>query len=655
MSLLGDKRTAKDYLRQHDPQVPLIPGYAGDDDDVAKLEQAAMEIGYPVMLKASAGGGGRGMRIVQDPSKLQEQLASAKSEAARSFGSGDCILEKYIQNGKHIEIQLVGDGHGNILSLWDRECSIQRRHQKVIEESPSPFLTPEKRKQISEAAIRVGKLIGYENAGTVEFVFDAEDQSFYFLEVNTRLQVEHPITEEVTGVDIVSLQLYVASGGDLTQLPALQNITQIGHAVECRLCAEDPENNFFPEHGLIRFWQPPGTDGHYLTKDVRFETAVQTGTLVSIHFDSMIAKIVVWAPTRVMAIQKSAAILSQLTCIGVKTNQSFLQHCLRHPAFQRPDYTTSFIPDNLTQLVVNPYTEASPEIQRILQLIPSAFLRSGQAYMPQLGGQVRRPFRSVRPDFRNQRFDPVGGQHAVISTGSGGKAGQEQSALICNWKTGGSGKSTSIVAELQPLPAQPPLDEAQSAALRVTTQYNAISNALRSSEHHPESSAHEIEILQCSTVTATGRSASTPWINAALTVRLDGRTYECTLSSNNLLDLGSVFSTGQANEVYYHVSGYNTWSTCRYYDLLSYCDSIRQAAEISSQNRGGNTVTAPMPCKILNVLKNDGEKVKVNDIVLVVESMKMEMNISAPRDGVFRTGVKKNDAIDEGAVLCRIE
>lgn len=260
----------------------------------------------------------------------------------------------------------------------------------------------------------------------------------------------------------------------------------------------------------------------------------------------------------------------------------------------------------------------------------------------------------MRPDLRNQRFDPVSGQHAVIWIGSGGEVAQEQSALICNWKTSGTGKPTSIIAELQPLPPQLASDESQSAALKVTSQYNTISNALRSSGNHPESLSHEIEILKCSTAIVTGRNASVPWINAVLTVRLDGKNYECTLSSNNLLDLGSVSSTSQTKEVYCHVPGYNTWLTCKYYDLLSYYDSIRQAAETSSQNQGGNTVKA-MPCKILNVLKSDGEKVKANERVLVVESMKMEMNISAPMDGIFRTGAKINDAIDEGSVFCRIE
>lgn len=238
ITTLGDKRTSKQILLARAPSISLIPGYNGSEQDLPTLTREAERIGFPIMIKASAGGGGKGMRIVHDRSELGDALTNAQSEAQKSFGSSDCILEKYIEKGKHIEIQILGDSYGTMISLLERDCSIQRRHQKVIEESPSPWLTQALRQELSEAACRIGELIEYQGAGTVEFMVDLITSEFYFLEVNARIQVEHPITEEVTGVDIVALQLYVAAGGRLTALPEMQNIEQRGHAIECRLCAE---------------------------------------------------------------------------------------------------------------------------------------------------------------------------------------------------------------------------------------------------------------------------------------------------------------------------------------------------------------------------------------------------------------------------------
>ncbi|BDD63543.1 hypothetical protein MAP00_008421 [Monascus purpureus] len=646
MSTLGDKRSAKEYLRQHEPSVPLIPGFAGNNRNITELEQEAARIGYPVMLKASAGGGGRGMRIVHEPSKLRAELATAESEAARSFGSGDCILEKYIEAGKHIEFQIIGDGHGNVLSLWDRECSIQRRHQKVIEESPSPFLTPAKRREMSEVAVRVGQLLAYQNAGTVEFVFDVADGSFYFLEMNTRLQVEHPITEEVTGIDIVSLQMFVAAGGDLKSLPQLQSIPQLGHAIECRLCAENPQSNFFPEHGTVRLWQP-ATAALPGMKDVRFETAIETGSQVAIHFDSMIAKIVVWAPTRSMAIQKAATVLSHTVCLGVKTNQRFLQNCLVHRAFRDVAYTTSFIPKHLPELLSDPYVEIPVRLRQTLALIPSAFLRTARNHIPS-SLVPQKPFRHVRPGFRNQRFDPVSAPSSIVATGSG----EDEMSLLCQW-TDSDHESSKLKVKVQPLPTGPSPEKADcTPAAEVTARYNAISTALRS-ESTRTADAFDIEISSCRTALVTSK-ASRPWVTATMKVLINGRVYCCYLATENT-ELSSFTSTGQAKQVFCHFPAFGTWVTCKHYDLLSYSESTRQVVAEGSQAAQRKTVSAPMPCKVLSVLKQDGEEVQMGETVIVVESMKMEMNISAPVDGVFRTRVKKDDAVSEGAILCQIE
>ncbi|KAI8293458.1 Methylcrotonoyl-CoA carboxylase subunit alpha [Colletotrichum sp. SAR 10_98] len=366
ISTLGDKRTSKEYLRTHAPEVPLIPGFSGSSQNVEDLQDAAIRIGFPVMLKASAGGGGKGMRVVREASQLQSELDRAQSEAQRSFGSSDCILEKFIESSKHVEIQIVGDQHGNVVSLFERDCSVQRRNQKVIEETPCLFLDEQTKKSMSDTAIKIGKLLGYEGAGTVEFVVDTATKKFYFLEVNTRLQVEHPITEEVVGVDLVSLQLYVAAGGRLADVPELSALTQTGHAIECRLCAEDPNRDFMPSHDTVALWKPANPH-RGASSVVRYETAMQSGASISIYFDSMICKIVVWAPTRTLAIDVLAKELANTACVGIKTNQLFLQSCLLHPGFKDTAYQTSFIPTHLHELLRNPYL---PELPRYTSAIP---------------------------------------------------------------------------------------------------------------------------------------------------------------------------------------------------------------------------------------------------------------------------------------------
>ncbi|KAF4428479.1 Methylcrotonoyl-CoA carboxylase subunit alpha [Colletotrichum fructicola] len=315
ISTLGDKRTSKEYLRTHAPEVPLIPGFSGSSQNVEDLQDAATRIGFPVMLKASAGGGGKGMRVVREASQLQSELDRAQSEAQRSFGSSDCILEKFIESSKHVEIQIVGDQHGNVVSLFERDCSVQRRNQKVIEETPCLFLDEQTKKSMSDTAVKIGKLLGYEGAGTVEFVVDTTTKKFYFLEVNTRLQVEHPITEEVVGVDLVSLQLYVAAGGRLADVPELSALTQTGHAIECRLCAEIPNRDFMPSHDTVALWKPANPH-RGASSVVRYETAMQSGASISIYFDSMICKIVVWAPTRALAIDILAKELANTAIQG---------------------------------------------------------------------------------------------------------------------------------------------------------------------------------------------------------------------------------------------------------------------------------------------------------------------------------------------------
>lgn len=653
MSTLGDKRSSKEYLSKHAPDVPLIPGFTGSSQDAEALKKAADEIGFPVMLKASAGGGGKGMRIVREAGQLKDELERAQSEAQRSFGSSDCILEKYIESSKHVEIQIVGDSHGEVVSFFDRDCSVQRRHQKVIEETPCPFLTDETRQKMSATAVRIAKLIGYENAGTVEFVVDVKTNSFYFLEVNARLQVEHPITEEVTGVDLVSLQLFVAAGGSLKTLPAVQNVNQQGHAIECRLCAEDPQKNFFPEHGKVHLWLP-ATGVLAPGRDIRYETAIQTGSSVSIYFDSMIAKIVVWAPTRALAIEKMAKVLAHTACVGVKTNQLFMQACLLNKAFRDPAYTTSFIPSHLEELLQPPVDANSPEGKKALSIIPSLVVRRLPEIIP--ASTQRKPFGIVRKQFRNQRFDPVSVHCDIVTEVDwpGTKQQDEsQPKLMCIWKSQGSkALGNGDTAYLFPVPeTTASRDEAASAASQVSAQYNEISQGLRTGK---AMSSRPYTVNIDSWRPAEGNPALTEsWLASTLEVSINGVK---TLAHVALPSARPHTLAGQidrSQRIFCHLPSLGTYVEFKRDTLLSFAESTRSVAKAKNDPEQ-KTVTAPMPCKVLSVLKKNGEEVKSGETVMVIESMKMEVSIAASSSGVFNTTWTKGNAVEEGKVLCSV-
>jgi geranyl-CoA carboxylase alpha subunit len=327
--LMGNKAEAKRRMRE--AGVPCIPGYDGTDQSDATLMREAEKIGLPLMIKAAAGGGGRGMRRVDDLAALPAALASARSEALSAFGSGELILEYALTAPRHVEVQVFADAQGNVIHLGERDCSIQRRHQKVIEEAPSPAVTPELRARMGEAAVRAARAIGYVGAGTIEFLLAEGD--FVFMEMNTRLQVEHPVTELVTGLDLVDLQLRVAAG---EPLPLSQADVQLnGHAIEARLYAENPDAGFLPQTGTLLRWQPPA--------GVRVDAGVDTGTEITSHYDPLLAKIIAHGATRDAARQKLVAALRETTALGVTTNKAFLIGCLEHPEFFAGRATTDFI------------------------------------------------------------------------------------------------------------------------------------------------------------------------------------------------------------------------------------------------------------------------------------------------------------------------
>ncbi|MEN9973889.1 MAG: hypothetical protein RIS20_2236 [Bacteroidota bacterium] len=360
MELMGDKLSAKQAVKDYN--VPLVPGVDEAISDIPAAKRIAAEVGYPILIKASAGGGGKGMRLVYEESEFEEQMILAQNEARSSFGDDAVFIEKFVNQPRHIEIQVFADQHGNAVHLFERECSVQRRHQKVIEEAPSAVLTPEIREKMGAAAVQVCKACNYEGAGTVEFLIDA-NLDFYFLEMNTRLQVEHPVTEEITGLDLVEWQIRVARG---ERLPKLQDELAIhGHAVEIRVYAEDSLNGFTPDIGTLnRYRIPTG-------KSVRVDDAFEEGMEIPIYYDPMIAKLVVWGKTRIEAIDRAIKAIDDYQISGVKTTLDFGKFVLKHEAFRSGNFDTNFVKEHFSSpdLIVNAMEEESIALQHAVDSI----------------------------------------------------------------------------------------------------------------------------------------------------------------------------------------------------------------------------------------------------------------------------------------------
>ncbi len=364
---MGSKSAAKEIMGA--AGVPLVPGYHGKEQGADFLQAEADRIGFPLLIKASAGGGGKGMRVVTRSSEFTEALAGARREAMSGFGDDHVLLERYLTKPRHIEIQVFADSHGTALHIFERDCSIQRRHQKVIEESPAFGMTPVLRQKMGEAAVAAARAIGYVGAGTVEFLLD-EDGSFYFMEMNTRLQVEHPVTEMISGLDLVEWQLRVASG---EAMPCSQEQLAIsGHAIEARIYAEDPARDFLPSIGRLRHLRTPDENAH-----VRIDSGVRQGDEVSINYDPMIAKLIVWDSDRTAAIRRMRKALAEFQVVGVTTNTGFLGNVVAHPAFSAGEIDTGFIDRHRAGL----FPESAPASDRILALaaLDLMLIRSAEA------------------------------------------------------------------------------------------------------------------------------------------------------------------------------------------------------------------------------------------------------------------------------------
>ena len=360
MDIMGDKISSKNAVKKYG--TPLVPGTEEAISDIPAAKKLAAEIGYPIIIKASAGGGGKGMRIVQNEAEFKEQMDRAMSEARNAFGNDACFIEKYVTNPRHIEVQVLGDHYGNYVYVFERECSIQRRHQKVVEEAPSCILTPEIREKIGEAAINAAKSCNYTNAGTVEFIVD-DKLNFYFLEMNTRLQVEHPVSEMISGLDLVKEQIKIARGEKLSFKQ--EDLKINGHALELRVYAEDPQNNFLPDIGRLEVYQKPEGLG------IRVDDGFREGMDIPIYYDPMIAKLVVHGTDRMAAINKMKRAIADYKIRGVKTTLDFGLFVLNHPNFVTGDFDTGFVDKYFKPEYLN--AELKPEQQEVLEKFFATF------------------------------------------------------------------------------------------------------------------------------------------------------------------------------------------------------------------------------------------------------------------------------------------
>ena len=385
IEMMGDKIEARKCMEK--AGVPIVPGTEEPLQSVEEAIQLCNRIGYPVMLKASMGGGGKGMRLIHHEGEVEEAYNMARSESLSSFGDNTVYLEKFVEEPHHIEFQILGDNHGNAIHLFDRECSIQRRHQKIVEESPSPFLTPELREEMGRCAVRAAQAVNYSGAGTIEFLVD-KHRHFYFLEMNTRLQVEHPVTEEVVGVDLVKEQIRVAND-EVLHLKQ-EDIHQRGHAIECRICAEDTENNFIPSPGIIKQLMEPNGIG------VRIDSYVYEGYEIPIYYDPMIGKLIVWATTRQYAIERMRRVLYEYKITGLKTNLNYLKRIMHNPDFVRGEYNTLFIEKNTKTLLRA--TGSNEELENVAMI--TAYID----YLMNLEENTNTPQMDTRPISRWREF-----------------------------------------------------------------------------------------------------------------------------------------------------------------------------------------------------------------------------------------------------------
>jgi len=568
---LADKHSkSKDIMTA--AGVPCIPGYHGSNQDPEYLKEQAANIGYPVLLKAVKGGGGKGMRIVNTPEEFFDQLASAKSEARNSFGDEVMLVEKYIITPRHIEVQVFADKHGNCVALGERDCSIQRRHQKILEESPAPHLNEEVRQDIWEKARAAALAVKYEGAGTVEFIFDNDSGEFFFMEMNTRLQVEHPVTEMVTGEDLVRWQLIVAEGGrlPLTQQEIEQRIKERGAAIEARIYAENPDMNFIPDSGRLLHLRTPES-----SPTVRIDAGFVAGDEVSSHYDPMIAKLIVQGPTREAAIQKLRAALEEYEVAGPITNIEFLKKICVSADFIAGNVETGYIPKHYAEL----FTPEPPA--------PEVYAQAA------LGLALQEISSSNRDQFSGP---------PITAAGFGSGFQRREFHLVEIPADGKTNTQSTTIAVHQTAPSKFDITVGSQTYANVTSTFSPTTNTLSTFYPHTR--------------------LSTTFIRDSdrLTLFQQGRQYRLQLA------------------------------------LPKWAEIALGVKDVT------NSVLAPMPCKVLRVEVKEGDHVKKDQPLVVIESMKMETVIRSPVDGVVEKVVHKAGvSLDLNAIgkrmtnsMCRI-
>jgi 3-methylcrotonyl-CoA carboxylase alpha subunit len=557
MEAMGLKDAAKKLMDA--AGVPITPGYHGKDQSPKLLKAKAGMIGYPVLIKAVAGGGGKGMRKVEAESDFDAALASCRREAASSFGNADVLIEKYIQSPRHIEVQVFGDSHGNIVHMFERDCSLQRRHQKVIEEAPAPGMTDAVRKAMTDAAINAAKAVNYVGAGTVEFIVDGSGKlrtdGFWFMEMNTRLQVEHPVTEMITGLDLVEWQIRVAQG---EKLPKQKDVKMDGHAIEARLYAEEPENDFLPSSGLLYSIYPESwKDKDEDNSGYRIDTGVQSKDYISIFYDPMIAKVIGYGNDRDEANVNTRFGICEIQASGIKTNSRFLINCLDKQVFRDGKLSTSFIPDRPELIGEN--IEGRPEIFVL------AALRL----------ESRDIKRSCSP------FTSTDG-----------------------WRLNQSNVSTWIFS-----------NDGKVMKVDILTSNDSEAIALVNSEH---------------------------------SIRIS--------FEPSCLPISSLYKPEEA------LNFYDEWAYAIRDDYVSltrngtFTKAFFQKFDDRFLNGSSDTLTAPMPGKIIALNCAIGDTVSKDDPLIVMEAMKMEQTLNAPRDGIIaEIGSKVGELVIDGALLVRLE
>lgn len=547
---MGSKAAAKNLMAKHG--VPLVPGYSGDNQDGAFLAEQAHEIGYPLILKPSAGGGGKGMQIVRNDAEFPDALAAAQRVAKASFGDASMLLERYIEHPRHIEFQVFGDRHGNVIHLDERECSAQRRYQKVLEETPSPFLDAERRAAMGAAAVAAAKAVNYVGAGTVEFIVGPQGD-FHFMEMNTRLQVEHPVTELTHGIDLVEWQLRVADG---EALPLTQEqVHSHGHAIEVRVYAEDPGHGFLPSSGkLIRLQLPPPS------RHVRLDGGVAEGDVVTIFYDPMIAKLIVWNVDRPSALQRMREALAECEIVGPKSNVAFLERLARHPAVVEGRIDTGYLDRHLDEFVAG---ETLPPPETVFAAVVAA-LQYDERHVAGAPADPRSPWDTADA-----------------------------------WRIGHPGKR--IVAF-------------------------AVGDRRFEIEARGHAGGY---LLQCGDAKTEVTGAR--WDDRTLSARFDGESRRMDMRAD-------------ASRVLLHDAAGFRWRLER----------VPAFAWEASDSAGGNQVVAPMPGRVVLVKAKAGDRVEVGQELLVMEAMKMELSLKAPRAGVIESvSAAASDFVEADTVLVR--